>query len=125
MRNHIIAMLGEFFGTFLFLFFAFAPTQIAVTAIKNTPNPTDSTGVVPNIPALLFIAGAFGASLAVNVWTFYRINGGMLNPAVTLGLVLIGAVPPIRGLVVFPAQILGGIAASGVVSGTSFFVLRY
>ena len=36
---------------------------------------------------------------------------------VTLGLVLIGAVPPVRGLLVFPAQILGGIAASGVVSG--------
>jgi len=35
---------------------------------------------------------------------------------VTLGLVLIGAVPPIRGLLVFPAQILAGIAASGVVS---------
>ena len=40
----------------------------------------------------------------------------MLNPAVTLGLVLIGAVPPMRGLLVFPAQVLGAIAAAGVVS---------
>ncbi len=35
---------------------------------------------------------------------------------VTLGLVLIGAVPPMRGLLVFPCQVLAGIAAAGVVS---------
>lgn len=112
-RNHFIAILGEFCGTFLFLFFAFAPTQIAVSATKAT---TDMTNPIPETQNLLFIAVAFGASLAANVWAFYRINGGMLNPAVTLGLVLIGAVPPMRGLLVFPAQVLGAIAAAGVVS---------
>lgn len=35
---------------------------------------------------------------------------------VTLGLCLIKAVPAIRCLLVFPCQILGGIAAAGVVS---------
>ena len=39
----------------------------------------------------------------------------MFNPAVTLGLVLVGAVPMVRGLMVFPAQILGGVVASMVV----------
>jgi aquaporin related protein len=132
-RNHFVAMLGEFCGTFLFLFFSFAPTQIAVLATKET---TDAANPVPNTSNLLFIAVAFGASLAANVWAFFRINGGMLNPAVcnlepdrhygipwltikpqvTLGLCLIGAVPPIRGLLVFPCQILGAIAASAVVS---------
>jgi hypothetical protein len=29
-RNHAVAILGEFMGTFLFLFFAFAGTQTAV-----------------------------------------------------------------------------------------------
>jgi aquaporin rerated protein, other eukaryote len=77
-RNHFIAMLGEFCGTVLFLFFSFAPAQIAVTAIKGAP------GNLPNPADLLYIASAFGASLAVNVWAFYRINGGMLNPAVYL-----------------------------------------
>ena len=28
-RNHFVAMVGEFIGTFLFLFFAFAATQVA------------------------------------------------------------------------------------------------
>jgi len=35
---------------------------------------------------------------------------------VTLGLCLIRAVPVIRGLLVFPCQLLGAIAAAGVVS---------
>jgi aquaporin related protein len=80
-RNHFIAMLGEFCGTLLFLFFSFAPAQIAVTAIKGA----SGEGIqLPSPPDLLYIASAFGASLAVNVWIFYRISGGMLNPAVQL-----------------------------------------
>ena len=78
-RNHFVAMAGEFLGTFLFLFSAFAPTQIAVKALKKgaITGPT-----VPDTSALFFIAAAFGVSVTVNVWAFYRINGGMLNPAV-------------------------------------------
>jgi hypothetical protein len=78
-RNHFVAMVGEFLGTFLFLFFSFTPTQIAVTTLKSSASTDPS---VPNTSALLFIAMAFGVSVTVNVWAFYRINGGMLNPAV-------------------------------------------
>jgi aquaporin related protein len=82
-RNHFVAMTGEFIGTFFFLFCSFAPTQIAVTALKNGP----STGpVIPDTSALFFIAASFGIAVTVNVWAFYRINGGMLNPAVCLFL---------------------------------------
>lgn len=42
---------------------------------------------------------------------------GLFNPAVTLGMALIGAVGWARALLIFIAQILGSIAASGVVSG--------
>ncbi len=38
--------------------------------------------------ALLF--ARFGFSLAVNAWTFYRVSGGLFNPAVTLALFLTG-----------------------------------
>ena len=47
----------------------------------------------------------------------YRISGGLFNPAVTLGMVITGTLPPMRGLVLFPAQILGAMSAAGVVSG--------
>lgn len=44
------------------------------------------------------------------------IGAGLFNPAVTLGMALIGAVPWIRAGLVFISQILGAMAASAVVS---------
>ena len=41
----------------------------------------------------------------------------LFNPAVTLGMALIGAVGWTRAAIVFVAQIMGSIAASGVVLG--------
>ena len=78
-RNNIVAGLGEFVGTFLFLFFSFAGTQIA-----NTPAPTvPATGfALPNTSNLIFIALAFGMALMANVWAFYRVTGGLFNPVV-------------------------------------------
>ncbi|KAL4943108.1 hypothetical protein BDV06DRAFT_190690 [Aspergillus oleicola] len=108
-RNNVIAVAGEFVGTFLFLFFSFAGTQVA-----NTPKPVD--GAPPNTDALLYSALSFGFSLVVNIWAFYRITGGLFNPAVTLALVLVGGMPWTRGLFVFGAQIVAGIASAGVVS---------
>ena len=75
-RNHFVAMLGEFAGTFLFLFFAFAGTQVA-----NTKEPDAPIASAPNPAALLYIALCFGFSLAVNAWVFFRISGGLFNPA--------------------------------------------
>ena len=72
-RGHLVAMSGEFVGTTLFLFFAFAATQIAVNAQDADP-----------LVRLLFISMAFGFSLATTAWTFYRVSGGLFNPAVRL-----------------------------------------
>ncbi|KAL5087984.1 Aquaporin [Trichoderma simmonsii] len=108
-RNEIVVVFGEFCGTFMFLLMSFIGTQAAL----DNNDPTN-----PNAPlfpfSLLYVASSFGAALAVNVWVFYRVTGGMFNPAVTLGLVLVGAVKPIRGLLIFPAQIVAGIAAAAV-----------
>lgn len=107
-RNHLVAMLGEFAGTFLFLFFAFSGTQVANTRSTSLPEGAD--------PArLLYISLCFGFSLAVNVWVFFRISGGLFNPAVTLGLSLVSALSWVRGAFLILSQILGGIAAAGVV----------
>ncbi|KAK5002640.1 Aquaporin-1 [Cryomyces antarcticus] len=116
-RNHFIAMMGEFAGTFLFLFFAFSATQVANAAAAGA----DASGQgglsqAPNSSNLMYISLAFGFSLAVNAWVFFRISGGLFNPAVTLGMCLIGAVKWVRGGLVFVSQILGAMAAAGVVS---------
>ncbi|OBT72434.1 hypothetical protein VF21_08226 [Pseudogymnoascus sp. 05NY08] len=108
-RNNTVAVIGEFVGTFLFLFWSFVGAQIA-----NTPKPKD--GAAPNTSNLMFVSLCFGFSLTVNVWAFYRVTGGLFNPSVTLALFLVGGLPAMRALLVLVAQILGGICAAAVVS---------
>lgn len=115
-RNHFVAMVGEFIGTFLFLFFAFAGTQVANTPQTTTGSQSTDLPQGPDPSQLLYISLCFGFSLAVNAWVFYRISGGLFNPAVTLGLCLIGAVPFARGGFVFISQMLGAMASAGVVA---------
>ena len=79
-RHLLIACIGEFVGTFLFLFFAFAATQVANNLLGE--NPMD-------LQTLMYISLAFGFSLAVNVWIFFRISGGLFNPAVSLPMLAV------------------------------------
>jgi Major intrinsic protein len=72
LKNHMIAMSGEFVGTTMFLFFAFAGTQVAAMI---------SPGEL-SIDRVQYIAMSFGFSLLVVVWAFYRVSGGLFNPAV-------------------------------------------
>lgn len=77
-RNHVIAAIGEFMGTALFLFFGFMSAQI----INSKPDHISLES--PSLLQLLFVAVGFGVSGAVNVWLFYRVSGGHLNPAVRI-----------------------------------------
>ncbi|KAI9642729.1 hypothetical protein NHQ30_008460 [Ciborinia camelliae] len=115
-KNHVVATIGEFVGTTMFLFFAFAGTQVA-NIDSHTTNTTTGGATGFNVAVQLYIAIIFGFSLMVNVWIFFRISGGLFNPAVTLGMVLVGALPIVRALCLFVAQILGGIVASAMVLG--------
>lgn len=113
-RNHFVAMSGEFGGTFLFLFFAFSGTQVANAQKKSIDSAVDEQGSDPS--QLLYISLCFGFSLAVNAWVFFRISGGLFNPAVTFGMALVDALPWNRAVLLIVSQILGGIAAAGIVS---------
>jgi hypothetical protein len=67
----------------MFLFFAFSATQVANASGSNIATQNESLSQAPNAPVLLYIALAFGFSLAVNAWVFFRISGGLFNPAVS------------------------------------------
>lgn len=84
-RGHIVAVIGEFFGTFCFLFFAFTGAQTAnVSSNPNTGTTVITQTVQKNPAQLLYISLAFGFSLAVNAWVYFRISGGLFNPAVSV-----------------------------------------
>lgn len=76
-RAHLVATSGEFIGTILFLYFAFGGTQVASMTTKGASSPD----------GLLYISLSFGMSLAVSAWAFYRISGGLFNPAVRVLLI--------------------------------------
>lgn len=73
--------MAEFTGTVLFLFFAFSGTQVAL--LSQAPDIQNVVGTVSDPSQLMFIALSFGFSLAVNAWVFFRISGGLFNPAVS------------------------------------------
>ena len=85
-KNHFVATMGELVGTVMFLFFAFAGTQVATGRAKaakgNNPTSNAPTELTPIV--LLYISLSFSFSLMVNVWIFFRISGGLFNPAVSL-----------------------------------------
>ena len=87
-RTMVVVVVGEFLGTFLFLFLAYVATQTALntqaqTDVPNQNGEAEGGGSSPLLPlSFLYIAAAFGTSLAINVWVFYRVSGGMFNPAV-------------------------------------------
>ncbi|OAG10354.1 aquaporin-like protein, partial [Paraphaeosphaeria sporulosa] len=110
-RHLFISMLGEFVGTALFLTFGFAATQVANTPPNGTVDSPASTST------LLYISLAFGFSLLVNVWIFFRISGGLFNPAVSVALALVGAIGWAKAFLLILAQMAGAIAAAAVVSG--------
>lgn len=87
-RNEVIAAIAEFCGTFMFLFFAFGGTSVANTAATYSDAATagqqdNSISQAPNTSVLLYISLIFGFSLMVNVWVFFRVSGGLFNPAVS------------------------------------------
>lgn len=109
-RNHFVACTAEFAGTFLFLLFAFLGHSTAVYKAASTgPNESATSAT------LMYIALSYGFSLLVNAWTMYRISGGLFNPAVTLGLVLVGALDLVRGALFLPVQLLAAISAAAIV----------
>jgi len=102
----------------MFLFFAFSGTQVANIGSNAASSENTTTGEAAGFSpiVLLYIAIVFAFSLMVNVWVFFRISGGLFNPAVTFAMLLCRALSPIRAFLLLAAQIAGSIFASFLVS---------
>ena len=87
-QGHVIAATGEFVGTFMFLYFSFACQTMLVTQAGEKSVVNGLASSQQNI----FTALVYGLSLLVNAWAFYRISGGLFNPAVGNSSILIEAI---------------------------------
>ncbi|EEU37476.1 uncharacterized protein NECHADRAFT_51592 [Fusarium vanettenii 77-13-4] len=108
--RHLVAASGEFVGTFFFLYFGYAGNLMAAL---QAPDTAPNGGLASTTD--IWIAVSYGFSLLVNAWAFYRISGGLFNPAVSLGLCVGGQLSWTRAAFLFPAQVLGSICAGGLV----------
>ncbi|GAA5821319.1 hypothetical protein JCM11251_004570 [Rhodosporidiobolus azoricus] len=119
-KNHLIAAIGEYIGTLLFLMLAFGGTTVANIPSTNitdatAPGQNGAPAAAPNTSNLLYIAFSFGIALMVCVFIFFRVAGGLFNPAVSLGMLLAGAVTPLRAVVLVVSQLLGGISGAALI----------
>ncbi|PWZ02820.1 aquaporin-like protein [Testicularia cyperi] len=113
-KHHFMAGLGEIIGTTMFLFLAEGGAKTAQLSVSAAQ--TDTATPLSN-ETIMFIAVSFGISLLVTAWMFYRITGGLFNPAITVALWLVGVLTTRRAVILFISQIIGGIAAAALVLG--------
>ncbi|WWC73792.1 uncharacterized protein I206_107764 [Kwoniella pini CBS 10737] len=124
-KNDLIAMAGEFIGTILFLLFALGAVQTASTNTSATTSSSsdDQAGTAPTgsdsnrLLTYYYVSAAFGLSLFATASIFYRFTGSIFNPSVSLALCLVGAVKPLRFILVSFAQMIGAIVASAILDG--------
>lgn len=112
-RNRLIAMLSEFVGTFFFMFIGVAGNSVVVNDAAVAQQFAGGA-LTANPSKLLFTAMVWGLSAIVNAWAFFRISGGLFNPAVTMAMMMIRAVPPLDGFLDMIAQLVGAMLASGI-----------
>lgn len=79
MEGHLIAAVGEFVGTFFFLWMAYSAQLMVI-------NQASSASLIGGASShtVVYISLIYGLSLLVNAWAFYRISGGLFNPAVSM-----------------------------------------
>lgn len=76
---------------------------------------TQSGEKLIDVSNISFKAFSSGIGLIINIWVFFRVSGSVFNPAVTLALVIVRAITPLRGVLFFVAQMLGGMCAAALI----------
>jgi len=108
LRNDWRALLAEFVATMMFVFMG---TGLLVSFNKDK---MDGSGLGAG---LVSISLGFGIALSTMIYTVANISGGHLNPAVTIGLLLIRQIEIFKALGYIACQIGGSIVGTALMYG--------
>jgi MIP family channel proteins len=108
LRNDWRALLAEFVATMMFVFMG---TGLLVSYHKDK---TSGGGLGAG---LVSISLGFGLALSTMIYTVANISGGHLNPAVTVGLLLIRQIELFKAIGYIACQIGGGIVGTALMYG--------
>jgi MIP family channel proteins len=100
MNTHLKPALAELIGTFILTFIGAGAGSLAGS----------------NGGGILAVALAHGIALMVIIYAFGSISGAHVNPAVTISLALTGKVEWERAAIYVVAQLLGALAAAGLLA---------
>lgn len=98
----------ECIGTTFFLLFGLGGIQAATLEVSNGP-------AASTVDKVLYISTCMGLSLLVSAWMFFRVTGALFNPNISLALLLVGVITPVRFVLYCIAQLIGAIIASGLI----------
>lgn len=102
------ALVAELLGTFWLVLGGCGAAVLA--ADFGTGGNGTSLGI-----GFLGVSFAFGLTVVTGAYAFGHVSGGHFNPAVTVGLVVGGRFAPSRAVGYVIAQLVGAIAAAGVI----------
>lgn len=104
-RKGLAPLVGEAFGTFLFVFVGIG--SIVLGGVLGSPSD------------LVGVALAHGITLAVVVTAFAAVSGGHINPAVTIAIWVSGGIEAGRAALYIAAQLVGA-ALAGILVRTVY-----
>jgi len=113
LKDDCLAAILEFIGTTFFLVLGFGGIQASSDASRSSSSASSSSSVIEQV---LYISTCMGLSLLVSAWLFFRVTGSLFNPNISLALLLVGILPPVRFVLYTIAQLAGAIAAAAIVS---------
>lgn len=116
LKYDLLAALVEFMGTLLFLLLGLGGIQAAATANIAHETPEQAAIKTASVEQLVYIATSMGLALLATAWTFFRVSGSVFNPNIALALLMTGCLSPMRFVLYVVAEILGGIAAAGLIN---------
>jgi MIP family channel proteins len=102
------ALLAEFIATMIFVFMG---TGLLVSFNKDKTEGGDLGA------GLVSISLGFGVALSTMIYTVANISGGHLNPAVTIGLLLIKQIELFKAIGYVACQLGGGIVGTALMHG--------